>query len=464
MEVAQPQLLVLKFLGKEDSDMKLSRRNNKRKLKKPVIVVASFVLVAMGVLLITKVIQSLGSNGPLEVLAYEKHPVESLEKLDLNVMYTNNKSLNKVIDNEIEQFIDLNKDKLTNDVSINVETQLNLKQEFMALNFINGSENIKDIYHTSNIDLKSYDSIDQEQMFHDDLKGLSMVVRKELAKDKDLTYNREMYRNTNPEKSTFKYVNLLEEGVKFIFDKDHFKTDDSKEALVAYEDALPYLNDDLIKRLDQDFVRPDLSNVRYIDPLKPMVSVTYDDGPLSSTSVDVAKFYEENNARISFFWLGSRIDESPEVVKEIANMGHEIANHSYDHSDFNLLNDEELKAQTEGVNDKIKSLTGQDRVLIRPPYGSANEEVQSKVKSPLIMWTVDTMDWQHRDENTTYEEIVSSVYDGAIILMHDLYESSTNSGKKFYENYKNEYQFLTVTELHQYKGVPLVDGQKHFGR
>lgn len=443
--------------------MKVSKRNNHRKVKKPVIIAGIVALVALSVLLVSVVVKSLGNNGPLAMNAPESYTLSEYDNIKFNVTFTNSKSLNKVIESEIALFAENNKDKLTGDLSLNVTGVLNEEQNFMSLVFEHGSENVKDIYKTSNVDLNNYEVISEEAMYHDDLKGLSMLVRKYLAKDSDLTFNRDMYLQTVPEATSFKYVNFSKEGMTFLFDKEAFKTDEYKSTTIPYDEVLPYLHDDLALRLDKDFERPDLSNVRYIDPNKPMVSVTYDDGPLNATSLDVANYFADKNARLSFFWLGSRIEQTPDTVKTISDLGHEIANHSYDHSNFNELSKEELDMQTNGVNDKIKAITGQDRVLIRPPYGSANEEVRGNVKSPLIMWSIDTEDWRSRDEKVVYDEIVKTVTDGSIVLMHDLYESSTNAGKKFLDSHSDKYQFLTVTELHQYKGIPLVDGQLHFG-
>lgn len=443
--------------------MKVTRRKNHKKIKKPVIIAGIVLLLALGVILTKTIVQSLGNNGPLALKERETFTLNDYDNLTFDVTFSNSKSLNKVIEQEITSFVENNKDRLTADVSFNVLGHINEKNKFMTLTFEHGSENVKEVYKTSNIDLNNYEVIVPEDMFFEDLRSLSMLVREALSKDESLTYNKEMYLKTLPEVETFKYVLLSEEGMTFLFSKDAFNTEEYKTATVPYEDVLPSLSDDLARRINDEFVRPDLSNVRYIDPTKPMVAVTYDDGPLEKTSMDIAKHYADNNSRLTFFWLGQRIEQSPDVVKSIYDMGHETANHSYDHSNFNNLNDEELEMQTKGVNDKIKEITGQERVLIRPPYGSADDNVKSKVKSPMIMWSVDTEDWSHRDEDKTYEAIEKYVFDGAIILMHDLYETSTNAGKRFLDKYKNEYQFLTITELHQYKGIPLVDGNLHFG-
>lgn len=443
--------------------MKLSKRKNSRKVKKPVIVAGAIILVALSLVLVSTVIKSLGSNGPLALKEAESYSLSDYDNIKFDVTFSNSKSLNKVIEQEILTFVENNKDKLTGDLNLKVLGEINEEQNFMSLVFEHGSENIKDVYHTSNVDLKNYEVIDVENMYFDDLKGLSMLVRESLAKDADLTFNRDMYLKTIPNVDSFKYVTFSKEGMTFLFDQESFKTKEYKRAVVSYEDVLPYLSDDLALRLDKEFTRPDVSTVRYIDPSKPMVSVTYDDGPLTKTSMDVANHYAEKNARLTFFWLGQRIEQSPETVKAIYDLGHETANHSYDHLNFNKLTPEELQMQTSGVNDKIKAITGQDRVLIRPPYGSADENVRSQVKSPLIMWSVDTEDWKNRDEKQTYDAIVENAFDGSIILMHDLYETSINAGKKFLDTHQNEYQFLTITELHQYKGIPLVDGGLHFG-
>lgn len=444
--------------------MKSVQRKGNRKVRKSVLVVGIVLLVSVGFLLVKTVASVFKGSGPLAFTETLKYTINEDDKTEFYIDYTNSKSLNKVIESEILEVFEKNEDLFSNkDKKIRAVINLNEKHNIASYLFTDYEGNVEEIYGTVNVDLNNKEVLKSDDLLVDELKGLSMLVREELAKDDALTFNKNTYLKTIPEKESFKLMTLEEEGVVYHYRKDALDTDTPKKASIAYSEAMPYFSDVLIKRLDKDFERPENLEVRYIDPLKPMLAMTFDDGPKADTSGDLAQHYAENDSRVTFFWLGSRVEENKDVVKKLSDLGHEIANHSYDHPNFNNISDEDLKYQTEAMNKQIMDITNQSRVLIRPPYGAANADTRPKIESPLIMWSVDTLDWKTRDAEASYQEMMNSASDGAIILLHDLYVPSIEAGKRFLDTQKNNYQFVTVSELYQYKGVALENGKLHFG-
>lgn len=442
-----------------------SVKRGKRRVRKPFIILGLLVAVAMSLFVVKTVVTTLFVNEPLAFKTAEEYKIEEYENINFNVTFTNDKKLNEVIVSEIARVVEENANIFTTNANldINVAGSIDEERSFLNLKYTNASENIKDIYGVSNIDLKNNKVLDLSTVAHEDLKGLSMLLRAKLAESENLKYNKNMYLNSTYDKDLFKYANFTSEGIEFNFSAQDFSIDNFTTVTLAYSDALAYVNDDIITRFDKEYTRPDLSNIRYIDPNKAMVALTYDDGPHRPTSLPVAEYFNANNSAITFFWLGERIELNKDLVKEISQLGHEIANHSYNHPNFNTISDDALKYQTDTMNEQIKEITKQDSVLIRAPYGASNDTVRSKINSPLIMWSIDTEDWRTRDEASNIQSVRNTIFDGAIILMHDLYEPSVNAGMKLLDEYKDEYQFVTVSELYQYKGVKLENGQMYNG-
>lgn len=434
-----------------------------RRVRKPVLAVGILLLLVTSFLIVKVVINSIGSNGPLAYKNSEVYVLKEHENIEFLIDYTNDKKINKLVEQALTDVYEDNEQIFANkDKQVKVELSINEPRSIISYVIKDSEGNINDIYGVLNIDLKTNKVIDLDNAYFDDLKGLSMNVRESLAKDETLAGNKRVYTKTLPEASSFKYVTFDNDGVSFYFDKDTFMSDAFVKTTLLYEEVLPYLSDEVLTVVDKDYERIDVSNVRYIDPLKPMIAITFDDGPTTTTSVEVAKYFNDNNAKLTFFWLGSRIEENKSVVKNTYDLGHEIANHSYDHPNFNTISDEALIEQTDGVNNMIKAITNQDRVLIRAPYGAANETVRSKINSPLIMWSVDTLDWQSRNQAAVYEHMMANAYDGSIILLHDLYDTSINAAMQFLDANKDKYQFVTVSELHAYRGIEMENGKFYF--
>lgn len=192
--------------------------------------------------------------------------------------------------------------------------------------------------------------------------------------------------------------------------------------------------------------------IRTVDPAKPMVALTYDDGP--SENVDeLISLLQDNGGLATFFLLGKNIVNYPERVSRIADSGNEAANHTYNHVKITDLSMDATISEIGGNSDLIESLCGIRPTLVRPPRGVYDDASCARVAAvdngyPLIYWSIDTRDWEHRDAAKTVETIRSEVRDGSIILMHDPEKSSIEASKVIIPELVSEgYQLVTVTEM-----------------
>lgn len=197
------------------------------------------------------------------------------------------------------------------------------------------------------------------------------------------------------------------------------------------------------------------SNVinRYVDPDKPMVAITYDDGPGDKSEKRILKCLEKYGAVATFFYLGNRIDYADYNVKKAFDIGCEIANHSWDHPDLTGMSDKQIRSQLKKTNKAIEEVIGVKPELFRPPYGSYNDRVLKASKMPAILWTVDTMDWSSRNAKAVFKVVKKTKkLDGKIILMHSIYNSTAKATELIVPYLQEKgYQLVTVSELIKYK-------------
>lgn len=199
-----------------------------------------------------------------------------------------------------------------------------------------------------------------------------------------------------------------------------------------------------------------LQLIRDIDPNKPMVALTFDDGPSLEYTPIILDVLRENNAVATFFVLGIQAEENSQILPLITAGGNEIGNHSYNHESFTVISEERLNFQISRVQEIVKDATGYTPTLLRPPYGFVNEQVLERTTMPIILWSLDTLDWENQNVGIVYRNIFDNVKDGDIILMHDIFSSTAEATRVIIpELIRRGYQLVTVSELAQYRGVPL---------
>ncbi len=190
-----------------------------------------------------------------------------------------------------------------------------------------------------------------------------------------------------------------------------------------------------------------------IDPEKPMIALTFDDGP-GKYSREFADLLAEYGGHGTFFVLGINVLNFADEVKYVYEMGNEIASHTMRHKNLNIQSSATVQAELDEAAEAIHDATGAYPTLVRTPYGNANSAVMDIIDGPMIKWSVDTLDWQHRDPAKLEQCLLEEVKDGDIVLMHEIYESTYDGLKRAIGTLAAKgYQFVTVSELMQYRGI-----------
>jgi len=200
------------------------------------------------------------------------------------------------------------------------------------------------------------------------------------------------------------------------------------------------------------------------------VALTFDDGPCIHTN-RLLDALADQNVSATFFVLGHAVTVNPEWAARIVAEGHEIASHGYWH--LNLPNESENRVRDElsQTRDSILQATGTTPAIFRPPYGTRNAAVRriaAEFGYPIIMWSVDTRDWQSRNVEAIMSHFIDEsgvrLRDGDIILLHDIHGTSVDAAIQAVELLSAKgVSFMTVSELLAQRHEALTPGKVYSG-
>lgn len=203
---------------------------------------------------------------------------------------------------------------------------------------------------------------------------------------------------------------------------------------------------------------------RALDPNKPMVALTFDDGPDPKRTIKLLEILKKHDVLATFFDIGSLMEKYPEIVKKEVEAGCDVGGHTYSHVNLNSLSQSQAKEEILKVKSAFKSATGLELKYLRPTYGNANSSVRAIAGIPIINWCIDSLDWKYRDADKVIEEIRKTKnFDGRIILMHVIYDSTLEAVDRLIPQLKSEgYQVVTISEMAKYKGFNLENGKIYY--
>ena len=194
----------------------------------------------------------------------------------------------------------------------------------------------------------------------------------------------------------------------------------------------------------------DQSKIRAVlDSSKPMVALTFDDGPHATYTDQLLDILEENGVVATFFEVGRNLSNDPDAVRRAEAMGCEIGSHSYRHADLGKMSEADIAADLAKADQCFVDVLGHAPTILRPPYGSLNNAVKYTTGRSIVTWSIDTEDWLSRN----VEKILASVQNagdlnGQVILMHSSYDTSVEAARQLIPwLIEQGYQLVTITEL-----------------
>lgn len=189
------------------------------------------------------------------------------------------------------------------------------------------------------------------------------------------------------------------------------------------------------------------------DPPK-YVALTFDDGPSPRCTPQLLDGLRDLGAKATFFVVGCQAVKDPDIVRRIADEGHQVGNHSYDHAALNQLTSAQALADLEKNDALLRELLGDGDYWVRPPYGLLTDDEAARLTVPLVNWSVDTEDWRTKNCDKILDVIYRCTGDGDIVLLHDRYLNTVEATLKAIAHLQQQgYVFVTVSELLSLKNV-----------
>lgn len=377
------------------------------KFKEIIIVVLIMLICAIGMLIYiiindTMEVNSLPLIGNLIENASHNH-IESngTKNIALSNQDETNREQTNIEENEINQQVN---------EKINIEQQEEPNYNFIAGNYIETNETV---YATTNVNIRAYDNASCEK------KGL-------LQSDEAIT-------RTGIGDNGWSRVSVNGEDA---YIASNYLTIEKPPEKIPVE--IPIKN-------------------RNIDSSKPMVALTFDDGPNGTATPKILDTLERYNVVATFFDLGTCMEKYPNITKREEQIGCEVGTHTYSHQNLNKLSAEEIQNDISNASMVYEKTLGHKLYLVRPPYGNANSTVRRNLKYPLIGWDIDSLDWKFRNKDKILSKINEiSNYDGRIILMHSIYDATAEAVEELVPQLLEKgYQLVTVSEMAKYKGIIL---------
>ncbi|MBR3253124.1 polysaccharide deacetylase family protein [Candidatus Saccharibacteria bacterium] len=196
---------------------------------------------------------------------------------------------------------------------------------------------------------------------------------------------------------------------------------------------------------------------------KMLVALTFDDGPSSATTPTLLDILYKEDVPATFFMLGNMARNNPDIVRRAESEGHIVASHTMYHQNLIRIPTAAVQSDVGETNAVFNSILGHLPALTRPPYGNFNGTVSSIIGTPLILWSVDTLDWKNKSPDAIMSTTLSQVHDGAIILMHDIHPTTVETVPTLINTLRDlGYEFVTIPELAHLRGRSLVSGVAYY--
>ena len=153
-----------------------------------------------------------------------------------------------------------------------------------------------------------------------------------------------------------------------------------------------------------------------------VISVSFDASWGGDKTMAILDILDQYNAKATFFLVGIWVEKFPELVKAIAERGHEVENHSASHPHMTQISESKMREELRLCSDQIEALTGVRPTLFRPPYGDYNNKVVTVSREEgyeVVQWSIDSLDWKNYGVQDMITKATRNVQRGDIVLFHN---------------------------------------------
>ena len=190
-----------------------------------------------------------------------------------------------------------------------------------------------------------------------------------------------------------------------------------------------------------------------VETKEPKIALTFDAAWGNEDTQKILEVLKKHDVHVTFFMTGGWVENYPDDVKAILAAGHDLGNHSENHKNMSQLSDAEKKEELMKVHDKVRTLTGYEMFLFRPPYGDYDNAVVNVAKDCgyyTIQWDVDSLDWKNYGVDSIIKTVTQHKHlgNGSIILCHNGAKYTADALDTMITTLKEAgYELVPVSEL-----------------
>ncbi|MGE7842502.1 polysaccharide deacetylase family protein [Lysinibacillus sp. NPDC093712] len=290
---------------------------------------------------------------------------------------------------------------------------------------------------------------------NNNLSTLAAYVRKDLQQNlqlKEVLNEDELLKVTEPKWENFNRFAIVDDSIHFYFDEYEIASGSAGAPIVKLSLSLinPLLASEF--QIAMETMEPTKPPVSPGDPNVKRIALTFDDGPHPKVTEQILNTLDKYHAKATFFMLGSRVKHYPDIARDVLARGHEIGNHTWNHPVLTKMPLEQVLKEYTSTANEIELAINQGATVFRPPYGATNDEINEKIPVPVVLWSIDTLDWKHRNSQLLLTYIKSNLHNNSIVLMHDIHQSTADGLDAVLAYLQGEgYEFVTVSEILPYR-------------
>ncbi|WP_103530268.1 polysaccharide deacetylase family protein [Streptomyces sp. SM11] len=150
--------------------------------------------------------------------------------------------------------------------------------------------------------------------------------------------------------------------------------------------------------------------------------LSFDDGPDPLYTPDILATLREQRVRAMFFVCGEMADGNPDLLRQMADDGHVVGNHSWSHPLIPKLSRPAIRDELGRTSEVVERVLGAAPLWYRAPYGAWNRnsfEIGAELGMEPMAWTVDTLDWKTPGTGTIVRRVLGGAAPGVVVLSHD---------------------------------------------
>ena len=189
------------------------------------------------------------------------------------------------------------------------------------------------------------------------------------------------------------------------------------------------------------------------------LALTYDDGPNDPHTLRLLEVLAKHGVRATFFLIGRYVQQTPDIVREIARAGHVIGNHTFHHPNLIFASAAQTRAELQQCTQVLTEAVGEHSRLFRPPFGG-RRPVTLRVARSLglepVMWNVTGWDWRGKPAEYVEHKVCRKVRGGDVILLHDGSHAAFGADRsqtvivtdRLISTYRSQgYEFVTIPQM-----------------